>query len=113
MIEGLVVRPMGHENDGLGFARDVMAILMTIIDEKSDIELANKNGFFVLSKVDDRIAYAVRPEPIAGDTVDIISISHPAMSNEDGPMLATDAIELLPLFGREKRRQRAPELGIV
>ena len=113
MIEGLVVRPMGHENDGLGFARDVMAILMTIIDEKSDIELANKNGFFVLSKVDDRIAYAVRPEPIAGHTVDIISISHPAMSNEDGPMHATDAIELLPLFGREKRRQRAPELGIV
>ena len=43
MIEGLVVRPVGHKNDGLGFARDVVAILMAIVDEESNAELADEN----------------------------------------------------------------------
>ena len=113
MIEGLVVRTMRHENDGFRFARDIMAILMTIIDEKSDAELANKNGFFVLSKVDDRIADTVRPEPIASQAVDIIGVSHPTVGNKDGLVRSTDAIELLPLCRCKERCQRAPELGIV
>src|SRR5690349_12065386 len=113
MIKGLVVRTMRHENDGFRFARDIMAILMTIIDEKSDPELANKNGFFVLSKVDDRIADTVRPEPIASQTVDIIRMSHPTVGNKDGLVRATDALEFLPLCRRQERCQRAPELGIV
>ena len=113
MIEGLIVRSMGHENDGLGFARDVMAILVAIIDEESNTELADENRFFVLSKIDDRIADAMRSEPIAGHSVDIITISHPTVGNKDRLVCAADAIEFAPLFGCEKRRQRAPELGIV
>ena len=110
VIEGLIVRPVRHENQCIGFSGDVLAVLVAIVDEKPDVQLAHKHGFLVLGKMHDRISHSVVAEPIASDLTDIVGIAHPAMGDEDDFVVAGDLVERLPLCRRRQRRQSAPEI---
>jgi hypothetical protein len=56
MVERLIVRPMRHQRDGIGFGGDILTIFVAVIGKKATAELLYRCGLSFLSKMNHRLA---------------------------------------------------------
>jgi hypothetical protein len=60
MVERLIVRPMRHQRDGIGFGGDIPTIFVAVIGKKANAELLYQCGLSFLSKMNHRWRDKVR-----------------------------------------------------
>src|SRR6516225_2562068 len=99
VVEMLIIGTVRHQHQSRGVFRYIAAVLMPVIDKQLHSQFFNQLGLLVLREINHRVADPMFPEPIAGNSADIVGVPFIAMRDEDQFLLAAEPVQSLPLLG--------------